>query len=236
LHLWFIVCIFATKYLDMKVLQSSFFRAITAIIVGVLLIKYREETMTWITIATGILFFLSGVISCAAYLGAKKHVEDVIGVDAAGNDITNPKPTFPIVGIGSIILGIILALMPSTFIIGLTYIFAAILILGAINQFVSLASITKFCHVGFYFWIMPSLILLVGLIAVIKPTVIASAPLLVIGWCMLLYGVVECLNTIKIMMARKRKAAADAAAEKMAQEAAQQTQTEAEKSDTNESV
>ena len=59
---------------------------------------------------------------------------------------------------------------------------------------------------------MPSVILLVGLIAVVKPSVIATAPLFVIGWCMLLYGVVECIDTLKIMLARKHKAAADAAA------------------------
>ena len=39
----------------MKVLQSSLFRALCAIIVGVLLIKYREDTVTWITIAMGVL-------------------------------------------------------------------------------------------------------------------------------------------------------------------------------------
>ena len=196
----------------MKVLQSSFFRAVCAVIVGVLLIKYSDDTVRWITILIGVLFFLSGVISCAAYFGAKRHADDVQVFDANGNQVAGSRPVFPIVGLGSVILGIILALMPSTFVTGLMYIFAAILILGAINQFVSLASISRFCHVGLYFWIMPSVILLVGLIAVVKPSVIATAPLFVIGWCMLLYGVVECIDTLKIMLARKHKAAADAAA------------------------
>lgn len=49
----------------MKVIHSSIFRAVCAIIVGVLLIQYREQTVTWITIAIGVLFFLSGVISLA---------------------------------------------------------------------------------------------------------------------------------------------------------------------------
>lgn len=210
----------------MKVLQSSFFRALCAIIVGVLLIKYREDTVTWITIAIGVLFFLSGVISCAAYFSAKNHAGDVQMFDAAGNQIAGSRPMFPIVGIGSIVLGIILALMPSTFVTGLTYVFAAILILGAVNQFVCLASVTKFCHVGFYFWIMPSVILLVGLIAVVKPSVIATAPLFVIGWCMLLYGVVECIDTLKIMLARKHKAAADAAAAEQQKAAEEAKETE----------
>ena len=43
----------------MKVVHSSLFRAVCAIIIGVLLIQYREQTVTWITIAIGVLFFLS---------------------------------------------------------------------------------------------------------------------------------------------------------------------------------
>lgn len=56
----------------MKVIHSSIFRAVCAIIVGVLLIQYREQTVTWITIAIGVLFFLSGVISLASYWAAKR--------------------------------------------------------------------------------------------------------------------------------------------------------------------
>ena len=51
----------------MKVFQSSVVRALCAIIVGALIVKYRELTVTWITIAIGVLFFLSGVFSCVTY-------------------------------------------------------------------------------------------------------------------------------------------------------------------------
>ena len=51
----------------MKLIKTSFFRAITAVIVGVLLITYREETITWLTIGIGILFFLSGLITCIIF-------------------------------------------------------------------------------------------------------------------------------------------------------------------------
>ena len=69
----------------MKVLQSSFFRAIIAIIVGTLLIRYREETATWLTILIGVLFFLSGVISCTVYYSQKKRAGDTVVYDAQGN-------------------------------------------------------------------------------------------------------------------------------------------------------
>ena len=119
----------------MKVLQSSFFRAVIAIVVGLLLIKYREATAHWLTIAIGALFFISGLISCVVYYSMRKHADEPQVVDAQGMPQNTDKPSFPIVGLGSLILGIILALMPSTFLAGLTYIMAAILILTIWKDF-----------------------------------------------------------------------------------------------------
>ena len=56
----------------MKVLRSSLFRAVSAIVIGALLIEYREQTVEWLTIVIGVLFFLSGVISLASYYTARK--------------------------------------------------------------------------------------------------------------------------------------------------------------------
>ena len=90
----------------MKILQSSIFRAICAIAIGIMLIKYPDNTVTWITVAIGILFLLSGVISMVVYFTANKQVADYKITDANGNVIAGEKPTFPLVGLGSIILGL----------------------------------------------------------------------------------------------------------------------------------
>ena len=185
----------------MKVIHSSIFRAVCAIIVGVLLIQYREQTVTWITVAIGVLFFLSGVISLASYWAAKRNAEKMQGQilsDSNGKPIMGMMPKFPLVSVGSLILGLLLALMPQVFIAWLMFILAFILILGALTQFVNLASAAKMGRVGILFWLFPSALLLLGLLAIIKPSAIASAPLFIIGWGMLIYGVVELLNAFKI--------------------------------------
>ena len=187
----------------MKVLQSSIFRAICAIAVGALLVKYREQTVTWITITIGVIFFVSGLISCFAYFSAKRRNDDVEILDAQGKPILGPSPSFPIVGIGSIILGGLLALAPNTFVNGLMYVLAGILILGALNQFFNLGTASRFARVGCIWWAFPTIILLIGLVAVIKPSAIASAPLFIIGWCMMVYGVVDLINAIKIHQCRR---------------------------------
>lgn len=185
----------------MKVIHSSIFRAVCAIIVGVLLIQYREQTVTWITIAIGVLFFLSGVISLASYWAAKRNAEKMQGQilsDSNGKPIMGMMPKFPLVSVGSLILGLLLALMPQVFIAWLMFILAFILILGAQTQFVNLSSAAKMGRVGILFWLFPSALLLLGLLAIIKPSAIASAPLFIIGWGMLIYGVVELLNAFKV--------------------------------------
>ena len=204
----------------MKILQSSFFRAICAIAVGILLIKYPDNTVTWITVAIGVLFFLSGIISLVVYINARKHMSEYKITDAEGNVLTGEPPTFPIVGVGSIILGAILALTPNIFITALMYIIGGMLILGAINQYMNLVNARKFGKISFGYWIFPSVILLTGLYVVIsvilltglyviiRPMDPASVAMLILGWCTLLYGVTEMINSIKFHSDRRKFAKA----------------------------
>ena len=121
--------------MSMKTVQTSFIRAIIAIVVGLLLIKYREETVTWITIIIGVLFFISGLISCIVYL-VNRNAKPKAVVDVEGRPISIDKPTFPVVGIGSLVLGVALAAFPTIVVHWMVYIFGAILILGAVGQYV----------------------------------------------------------------------------------------------------
>ena len=189
----------------MKVLRSSIFRAVCAIVVGALLVKYREQTVTWITVLIGVIFLVSGIISITAWFSAKRKggAEGVDLYDAQGNLLTPPAPPFPIVGLGSVILGAVLALFPNSFVNGLMYILAAMLILGALSQFFNLTVARRFAKIGFVWWIVPTLVLLIGLIAIVKPSFIASAPLLVLGYCMIVYGAVDLIDTLKIHQCRK---------------------------------
>lgn len=188
----------------MKILQSSFFRAICAIAVGILLIKYPDNTVTWITVAIGVLFFLSGIISLVVYLNARRHVSEYKITDAEGNVVAGERPTFPIVGVGSVILGAILALTPNIFITALMYIIGGMLILGAINQYMNLVNARKFGKIGFGYWIFPSIILLTGIYVLIRPMDPASVAMLILGWCTLLYGVTEMINSIKFHNDRRK--------------------------------
>lgn len=187
----------------MKIFQSSIFRAVCAIVVGVLLLKYPQDGVTWLTMAIGALFLLSGVIALIAYWHAKRHAGEYTITDQEGRVVSGGQPTFPIVGAGSVILGLVLVITPNAFINGLMYMLAAILILGGITQLMSLVAARRLGSVPFGYWVCPSLILLTGLFVVFKPMETAELPLMILGWCSLLYGVIELVNAMKIHSLRK---------------------------------
>lgn len=189
----------------MKILRSAVFRAICAIVTGILLINNPDSTVRGITIAIGVMFLVSGVISCATYLNARKNSAGAEIYDADGRLIASPRPPFPLVGIGSILLGLILAVIPDTFVKSLMYVLGALIILGAINQFIALAGARRVFRVPAWFWVCPSVILITGIFVMVKPMDSATVPLLILGWCLLFYGVTECVNAMKIYRETSRE-------------------------------
>ena len=191
----------------MKVLQISAIRAIIVLVTGFLLVRYREETMTWMTITVGILFLLSGLASCIAYYFEKEKVAKKTAKaeqQEGQQEEENLKlPSFPIAGVGSIALGIILAVMPNTFITWVVYILAALLILGAVNQFMNLARSRQYARVPVYMWLFPTVILAVAILLISKPIETAQLPLLVLGWAFMYYGVLEFILIIRMYLVRK---------------------------------
>ena len=219
----------------MKILQSSLVRAVMAFVVGALIIKFREETVHWLTIVIGALFFVTGLISVVLNrrptpsLPKGGSLESYSESNTDANQTPSPREggggwLASLVGFGSIILGVILALMPTTFITGLQYVMAAMLVLGAVNQFVNLAQASRWCHVGWFYWLLPVVVLLVAIFMIWRPIETAAAPLFIIGWCMLLYGMAELLGGLMVWKAdrivrRMEREAEQARQEQIAQQA-----------------
>ncbi len=183
----------------MKVIQSSVVRALVAIVVGVMLILYRKATLEWMVIITGALFFLSGCLSCLAYYwGRRKAIRAAKVIDEEGRVVGPHTPPLPIAGVGSVLLGLILMMMTGSFIRGVAYVLAAILILGALNQLVTLGGARRYARIPVFYWLLPTVTLVVGAVILLKPVETMASPLLIIGWCMVYYGVAEALNSLKV--------------------------------------
>ena len=187
----------------MKIFHSSIFRALCAIVVGVLILKYPQDGVTWLTMAVGELFLISGIVALIAYWYARQHSGDYVITDQKGRIISGGQPTFPIVGAGSVLLGLVLVIAPGKFVDGLMYVLGGIMILGGIQQLINLSVIRRLGKVSFAFWICPTLILLTGLYVILRPMETATLSLQILGWCSLLYGVTELINSLQIWRIRK---------------------------------
>lgn len=202
----------------MKIFQSAIFRAICAIIVGVLLIQYKGQTLQWLTIVIGAIFFATGLISAIVYYFTKKRLEEAQKIfDQDGNEIPRSLPAYPIVGVGSMILGAILIFLPGDFNKAVVIVLALVLVLGALNQLVSLGRATRFAHVPFLFWIFPLVTFGIGVYALLNSGEAIDIIMQLIGWCMIFYGLVECLDAIKIYQMRKSYEKANAKAQEAAE-------------------
>ena len=210
----------------------SFLTPALVILAGVLVVKFREDMVTWLTVGIGAIFFISGIISCISYYvqhkrALKMEAEGVFLLDSEGKPINQSKPFYPIVGIGSIVLGVILASMPETFLSWLTYIFAAIVLLVAVYQIADLLMASRYGRVCWGYWLMPVVMLLASICALVYPESIASSPLFFLGWAMIISGIGMFISIFKVFAIRRaaeKKAAEMAKNAEMAVEAKEDTE------------
>ncbi len=182
----------------MRILKSTVFRALCAIAIGYMLIKFPADSQAAFIRAIGALFFASGAISWASYFYQKKNEGKVDIFDEQGNKLTQSSPFFPIAGSGSIILGIILILVPNTLQDIINKIFGAMIMLGAFNQFMNLMKTRQYAQVPVFYWIVTSFVFLVGLLITLEPEFLSELIMPLCGWCFIAYAFLEVLISVQL--------------------------------------
>lgn len=167
----------------MKTINYFILRSVFAIAIGLLLVFWPETAINYLVITIGILFFIPGLISIIVYFTRKKEVAE--------------KYVFPIAGLGSLLFGIWLMIMPDFFVQILMYILGFVLVLGGIQQIVSLISARKWYKISIGYYIIPVLILLAGLIVLLNPFSVASAAFIMLGISCIVYGLSDLFNGIR---------------------------------------
>lgn len=192
----------------MKLLQISIIRAIAAIVVGVLLLKYDEAVLKGLTIAMGIMFLIAGVVSLVGWINQRRKkadfrvMDDGEGGKAKSDD---SQPMFPIVGLGSVLLGLILSLTQTAdFLTWAMYLLGGVLVLGGLNLMMNLNSARKMEPVDGLLWIAPAVIVIAALFAMIKGLVPAKTTTTILGITSLIYAISEMVYSFLFNRIRKR--------------------------------
>lgn len=171
----------------MKHINNAVMRSIFSIALGLVLILWPEATILYLVMTIGVLFIIPGIISIATYFTRDKSVHQTM---------------FPIDGIGSLLFGGWLVFMPGFFVNILMYVLGIILVIAGIQQWAALLRAKEWCRVPFAFYILPTLILIAGIMIICNPATIAANTFVIFGVAILLYGANELLNWYKF---RKNK-------------------------------
>lgn len=88
----------------------------------------------------------------------------------------------------------------------------AIPVVGSINQFIRLIEASRLDRIGVGYWLSPIAIILVGLVVILRPDFITEDGdyLKLIGWMVLVYGIVESVISLKIFLIKKKAEQNDA--------------------------
>lgn len=162
----------------MKGISNSFLRTICALVIGLILVMFPNEAGDYLVITVGVVFLIPSLLSIIGYFAMNAE----------------ERLRWPIEGIGSLLFGLWLVIMPGFFADLLTFVLGFILVLGGIQQISSLSVARRWMSVHAGFYIIPVLILLAGLVAVVNPTGVRSTAFIVIGITSLVYAVSELVN------------------------------------------
>ena len=172
------------KERKMKGLNNAVWRGIFAVLVGLALVLWPEVAVIYMIMVIGAGFLLPGIFSVVSYF-LRKRDDELAPV------------FFPFDGLGSILLGLWLLFMPEFFVNILMYVLGAILVIAGLQQMVWLISARKWRTVGITFYILPSLILLTGILILVYPMGVIANTLMLFGIAILVYGANELVNWFK---------------------------------------
>lgn len=165
----------------MKGLSYSFLRAICALVIGLVLVMFPDQAGDYLVITIGVIFLVPSLISIIGYFAQS----------------TEMRRRFPIEGVGSLLFGLWLIIMPGFFADLLTFVLGFILVMGGVQQIASLSAARRWMPV-------PVLILIAGLVALFNPTGVRSTAFIIIGISSLVYAASELLNWFKFTRRRPK--------------------------------
>lgn len=174
-------------------MNYSLIRTLCALAVGLVLVLWPDAAASYIVIAVGALFLIPGVIAMIGYFVAR-----------SGKGVSSPR--FPIEGVGSLLFGLWLVVMPDFFADVLMFLLGFILMLGGVQQIASLSLARRWMRVPAGYYVIPVLILIAGLISLFNPTGARNTVFLVIGVGSMIYAATELMNWFTFTRRRPKRA------------------------------
>ncbi|MBO4487055.1 MAG: DUF308 domain-containing protein [Bacteroidaceae bacterium] len=205
----------------MKSTRSTIILALSTILIGALIIAFPTHATRWLIMAIGALFLVPGAVSIATYIYQQRKKPETAmspkGKDEKGK-ASKAKTLFPFIGIGSVLFGAVLLIIPNSFLNALLYILGTFLILAALQQIYRFLQLRKQYKLGATPYIVSSLIAIAGIVIIVlnyqagaAPATAGTAdtnnptylPSIIFGIAGIIYGLTEIIYAIQFRKSDK---------------------------------
>ena len=156
----------------MKTSRSTVILALCTLLIGALLIAFPTHATKWLIMAIGALFLGPGLYTVGTYILQRRRKPNNIAKqnDKSSKDDKDKESkvaSFPFIGIGSILFGSVLLIIPSSFLNALLYLLGAFLLLAGVAQLYRLIKLRKHYQLGALPYVVSSLISIAGIVIII---------------------------------------------------------------------
>lgn len=173
--------------------KGNLWSAILALIVGIVMVFFSDLALETVVLVIGILFIATGVFNLIIEMNRK---------DEKGRKRISPIGILATAGTG--ILGILMVCTPHTMINLIIYLFAAAFILLGVYQICSLAFFYRPVTFPFWFFILPALLVITGVvICIIGPSAVAQTMTLITGIALIVYAIASFIDIAGLLAFRR---------------------------------
>lgn len=161
-------------------------RSISVLLMGVLFLVLGDSALSVLVVAVGALLMIPGLVSLVSYI---RHIEQ--------------RRMFPLAALGSFVLGLWMAVSPAVFVGFFMYLVGGVLVALGIYQLAGLSVSSRVMPVSWPLYVLPGLVLLLGIFVLFNPFEAAALPFILIG----IGCIISALNDVvaAVRTAKQRK-------------------------------
>ena len=162
-------------------------RSVSVLLIGALFLVLGDSALSLLVMAVGELLMLPGLVSLVSYI---RHIDQ--------------RRMFPLAALGSFILGLWMVISPTVFVGFFMYLVGGVLIALGIYQLAGLAVSSQVLPVSWPLYLMPVLVLLLGIFVLFNPFEAAALPFILIGLGCIISAVNDIIAAVRTVKQRKQ--------------------------------
>ncbi len=160
-------------------MNNSVVSSLCALAIGVLLVSWPGDAVNYLIITIGVLFLLPGLLGLFTYFVSSRQSDPGL------------RMHFPIIALGSSLLGLWLMINPGFFVTILMYVLGILLVFAGLNLLMNFLYIRSIAKISWGIYIIPCLILVTGIIVLFNPFQAATVPFILLGVASIVYGATD---------------------------------------------